>query len=84
MFSFEGVWKVSENEMAKVIESCTWSLIGCSHRTWKIGVLTVLQPEEVQVIVCQWKIDFVRNLARGHLCDILAKNLSYSAFSLKY
>lgn len=47
-------------------------------------MLTVLQPEEVQVIVCQWKIDFVRNLARGHLCDILAKNLSYSAFSLKY
>ena len=58
--------------MAKVIESCTWSLIGSSYRVWKIGVLTVMQPHEVEVILFQWKIDW-KTLGRGHFCDILAK-----------
>jgi hypothetical protein len=57
MVSFEGIWKISEIEMAKVIESCTWSLIGSSRRVRKIGVLTVMQPHEVEVILFQWKID---------------------------
>jgi hypothetical protein len=57
MVSFEGIWKLSEIEMANVIESCTWSLISCSHRVWKIGVLTVMQPHEVEVILFQWKMD---------------------------
>ena len=51
---------------------CTWSLISCSHRVWKIGVLTVMQPHEVEVILFQWKIDW-KTLGRGHFCDILAK-----------
>ena len=56
----------------KIVESCTWSLIGSSHRVWKIGVLTVMQPHEVEVILFQWKIDW-KTLGRGHFCDILAK-----------
>lgn len=59
-------------------------LNGCSHRTWKIRVLAVMQPEEVEVTACQWKIDSVKTLARGHLCNILAKNISYSGFSMRY
>ena len=51
---------------------CTWSLISCSHRVWKIGVLTVMQPHEVEVILFQWKRDW-KTLGRGHFCDILAK-----------
>jgi hypothetical protein len=57
MVSFEGIWKISEIEMTKVIESCTWSLISSSCRVWKIGVLTVMQPHEVEVILFQWKMD---------------------------
>ena len=59
-------------------------LNGCSHRTWTIPVLAVMQPEEVEVTACQWKIDSVKTLARGHLCNILAKNISYSGFSMRY
>ena len=59
-------------------------LNGCSHRTWKIRVLAVMQPEEVEVTVCPWEIDSVKTLARGHLCNILAKNISYSGFSMRY
>ena len=43
-----------------------------------------MQPEEVEVTACQWKIDSVKTLARGHLCNILAKNISYSGFSMRY
>ena len=72
----------------KIVESCTWSLIGSSHRVWKIGVLTVMQPHEVEVILFQWKRDW-KTLGRGHLCDILAKKkkhrkLLYLAYALRY
>ena len=43
-----------------------------------------MQPEEVEVTACQWKIDSVKTLARGHLCNILAKNISYSGFPMRY
>ena len=59
-------------------------LNGCSHRTWKIRVLAVMQPVEVEFTVCPWEIDSVKTLARGHLCNILAKNISYSGFSMRY
>lgn len=51
----EEMWKISEIEMVKVIESCMWSLIISSLRIWKIGVLIVMQPEEVDVIVFHGK-----------------------------
>ena len=68
-------WRNMENIRnwdGKIVESCTWSLIGSSHRVWKIGVLTVMQPHEVEVILFQWKRDW-KTLGRGHFCDILAK-----------
>ena len=65
----------------KIVESCTWSLIGSSHRVWKIGVLTVMQPHEVEVILFQWKRDW-KTLGRGHFCDILAKKKKQKTFVL--
>jgi hypothetical protein len=75
--------------MAKVIESCTWSLIGSSRRVWKIGVLTVMQPHEVEVILFQWKIDCENFRERSFVWYLgpppkKTKKLLYLDYALNY
>ena len=57
MFSFEGIWKLSETEMAKVIESYRFMEL---NRLFSLDVedcrVDSMQPEETEIIVFVWKI----------------------------
>ena len=55
-------------------------LVSCSYSTWKIRVLREMQSE---VIGFQWKIDTIKNLARGHFVVIWPKSFLFFPCSEK-